>query len=129
MKISCRNSAGQVKRRGGRVSLHQMQKPVCSSHSVMRQGPPPFAPCVVPQCPAPFIFFSRLCPGDVCRYLAGRYCFFFDRIMQRATTLFSRTITSPFSHTAKRSSPPPSGNHDHLFVSTLRTGSFICQNK
>lgn len=75
--------------------MHQMQKPVYSSHSEMRQGPPPFAPCV-PQCSAPFIFFSRLCPGDA--FDISRNDIVFSSTASCGTTLFSRTITSPFSH-------------------------------
>lgn len=84
-KISCRKLAGRT-RRSRRCT--KCRNRFCSSHSRMRQGPPPFAPCV-PQRSTPFIFVASKWRF---RYLAKRYCFFFDRIL-RWSHLFS-TIRS-----------------------------------
>lgn len=74
-KISCRKLAGWT-RRSRRCT--KCRNRFCSSHSRMRQGPPPFALCV-PQRSTLFIFVASKWRF---RYLAKRYCFFFDRILR-----------------------------------------------
>lgn len=82
-KISCRKLASRTRRR-----CTKCRNRFCSSHSRMRQGPPPFAPCV-PQRFTSFIFVASKWRF---RYLTKWYCFFFDRIL-RWSHLFS-TIRS-----------------------------------